>query len=214
MWRHLLLRLQKNGKCFFHCKILMDAIWCSTHTHTKHMHAHKAHAHTHTLLCMYTAFLISLWFFLQYALLSFIPADRRGAKRRYMWEAHVGYSCACTDRRVLCRWMGPSMVSHACLGAYPCRQQQQRFRLQTCLLFHSIIKLLSTVMLHFPFLLFPSYSVSLILCFCLLDAYCCMAVSRQRELGEFPASWRGAGCSSVFREYSSHLHITWMCVHM
>lgn len=76
-----------------------------------------------------------------------------------MWEAHVGYSCVCTDRRVLCRWMGPSMVSYACLGAYPSRQWQQ-FRLQTCLFFHSVIKLLSIVSLHFPSLLFPLFLCS------------------------------------------------------
>lgn len=140
------------------------------------------------------------------SLSSFILTDRRGAKRRYMWEAHVGYSCAHTDRRVLCRWMGPSMFLHACLGARP-RRQQQPFRLQTCLLFHIITKQLSSMLLHFTLLLFPSYSVPLTLYLCLLVAHCCMAVSHQRELEEFPASWGGAGCLSMFREYSSRLHI-------
>lgn len=74
----------------------------------------------------------------------------------------MDYSCVHTDRRVLCRWMGPSMVSHACLGTYPCRQRQW-FRLQTCLLFHSVIKLLSTASFHFPSLLFLSSSVPLTL---------------------------------------------------
>lgn len=117
-----------------------------------------------------------------------------------MWEAHLGYSCARTDRRVLCRWMGPSMFSLACLGAYPCRQQQA-FRLQTCLLFHIVIKLLSTAPLP------PPLPVLLTLCLCLLVAHCCMADSGQRALGEFPASWGGAGCLGVFRECSSRSRI-------
>lgn len=111
------------------------------------------HTDSPALSVQYTALLISLCAFYNThcspSLSSFILTDRRGANRRDMWEAHLGYSCARTDRRVLCRWMGPSMFSHACLGAYPCRQQQA-FRLQTCLLFHIVIKLLTTAALHSP----------------------------------------------------------------
>lgn len=119
-----------------------------------------------------------------------------GLPRADLWEAHVGCSCVCVcaDRRLLCGWMGPGMLLHACLGAHPWRQRQ-RLGLQRCLLFHSVIKLLSSASLHFPSLLSLSSSpLSLFMSFCCLLLHGCFSPERTGRASYIPGRCRLFKC--------------------
>lgn len=109
---------------------------------------------------------------------------------KHIWVTHVR---ALIGGYCVGGWV-PACFSMHVWVAYPCRQQQQAFRLQTRFLFHIVIKLLPCcTTLHS----LPPSSAPLTLCLCLLGVRRATADSGQRALGEFPASWGGAGCTAA-----------------